>query len=269
MHLKRWLTSIVALPILFVLILKGGRISFAILIAIAALGALWEYFRMVLPEGGKIIERFATYPSLLVGPFIVWAVYCRSWYTLTGLLVLLLICLAVFAIWRFEGSPIIFDEAARHITGIIYIPLFLSFLVALRNSPSGVSWIFLLLAIVFAGDTAAFYTGSFLGRHKICPAVSPNKTLEGSIGGLVANVAVGALIKFIFFAEISWGVGIVLFIWIGIAAQLGDLFESVIKRSVGVKDSGVILPGHGGILDRIDALIFAAPATYFFKEFFL
>ena len=111
------------------------------------------------------------------------------------------------------------------------------------------------------------YAGSFLGKHKLCPAVSPGKTIEGSVGGLIANLGAGAIFKYFFLPAYSWGLSLLFFISVGIAGQIGDLFESELKRSAGIKDSGGILPGHGGILDRIDALLFAAPVAWFFKEY--
>jgi phosphatidate cytidylyltransferase len=122
---------------------------------------------------------------------------------------------------------------------------------------------------VFIGDTGAYYLGSYFGQHKLCPAVSPNKTIEGSLGGLAASLGSGALIKHFFLPLLPWGLSLLFFLSISIAGQVGDLFESQIKRVAHIKDSGAILPGHGGVLDRIDALLFAAPVAYIFKEYLL
>jgi phosphatidate cytidylyltransferase len=108
-----------------------------------------------------------------------------------------------------------------------------------------------------------------LGRHKLCPAVSPNKTIEGTVGGLAANVCAGALFKVFFFPLLQWNLSVLFFLCIGVAGQVGDLFESKLKRVANLKDSGALLPGHGGFLDRIDALLFAAPIAYFFIEHIL
>jgi phosphatidate cytidylyltransferase len=145
----------------------------------------------------------------------------------------------------------------------------LSHAVLLRGDPDGAAWIFFLLTLVFLGDIGAFYAGSYLGKHKLCPSVSPGKTVEGSVGGLAANIGIGTVFQFFFLPSLSWGTSILFFLCAGIAGQIGDLFESEFKRFSGVKDSGVILPGHGGILDRIDALLFAAPVAYFFKEYIM
>lgn len=161
-------------------------------------------------------------------------------------------------------------ESVRiQVQGVIYIPLSLSILILIRNGAEGISWIFFLLAIVFAGDTSAFYFGTYFGRHKLSPGISPGKTIEGSIGGILANILVGSGFKLLLFPHVPWGICLLFFILIGIAGQVGDLYESALKRKAGVKDSGNILPGHGGILDRIDALLFATPVLYFLINYAL
>jgi phosphatidate cytidylyltransferase len=103
----------------------------------------------------------------------------------------------------------------------------------------------------------------------LSPAVSPGKTIEGSIGGLAGNLVVGAIGKYFFLSAMPWGLCLLFFIVVGVAGQVGDLFESELKRSSGIKDSGGILPGHGGVLDRIDALLFASPVAYVFIRFII
>ena len=136
-------------------------------------------------------------------------------------------------------------------------------------SPLPLLWTFWLLLLVIAGDTGAFYTGSFLGRHKLCPSVSPGKTIEGAVGGISAALAAGLVFKFFFLPDLPWISCILFLICIGIIAPVGDLFESMLKREGGLKDSGAWMPGHGGILDRIDALLFAALPAYCFKVYLL
>jgi phosphatidate cytidylyltransferase len=143
----------------------------------------------------------------------------------------------------------------------------LGFLILIREDQSGAIWIFLLLAVIFAGDTSAYYVGSYWGRHKLSPAISPGKTIEGAIGGLAANLVVGAIGKTLFLPGLPWSLSLLFFLAVGIAGQLGDLFESEMKRSSNIKDSSNILPGHGGVLDRIDALLFASPVAYIFIKY--
>jgi len=139
----------------------------------------------------------------------------------------------------------------------------------IRRESDGMTWIFFLLAIIFAGDISAYYVGSYLGKHKLNPAVSPGKTIEGAVGGLIGNLLAGAVGIFFFLPTLPWTTGIVFFLAVGIAGQVGDLFESELKRSSSIKDSGGLLPGHGGFLDRIDALLFASPVAYLFKMYIL
>ncbi len=176
---------------------------------------------------------------------------------------------AMIILSYFNSAPRVIDSLRVQIHGLIYIALPLTLLVVLRNGTEGMAWIFFLLLIVFAGDTGAFYVGTYFGRHKLSASVSPGKTIEGAVGGFAANILVGGIFKFFLFPHLSWGICIAFFIAIGAAGQLGDLFESALKRMSGVKDSGSILPGHGGILDRIDALLFAVPVVYFFRIYAL
>jgi phosphatidate cytidylyltransferase len=198
-----------------------------------------------------------------------WSAYKNAFEMILILIALTLILSGLIALIHFKSNRFVFVRAAQQVLGIIYIPIFLSYVILIRNGLNGAEWIFAVLFIVFAGDTSAYYAGSYLGRYKLCPSVSPNKTIEGALGGLAANLGMGAILKSFFLAKSPWGLSILFFLVIGVAGQIGDLFESVIKRSANVKDSGGILPGHGGMLDRIDALLFAAPVTYFFKAYIL
>ena len=269
MHLKRWITSLTALPFVCFLIYKGGVFLFAAVVSIISAVALWEYFRIVFTR-----EENNRFRSLLC--------FCY----ITGILIILLSCWGRLELIPFviafnvlvSGTTVVLkykpegrlsDIIAREMLGILYIPVLLSFIVLLRNSADGIAWTFCLLLLVVAGDTGAFYTGSFLGRHKLCPSVSPGKTIEGAVGGISAVLAVGLVFKFFFLPDLPWISFIIFLICIGIIAPVGDLFESMLKREGGVKDSGAWLPGHGGILDRIDALLFAALPAYYFKVYLL
>jgi len=266
MHLKRWLTSIILLPFVIFLIYKGG-ISFFILISIVSLIALCEYFRIVFNTRGSTISGIILLSALLSGELILWAAYKNSIELILVITAFNLIFSGSFSLTQFKSDPVILENIFKQIQGIIYIPISLCLILLIRNSSNGSLWIFFLISVIFAGDTGAYYVGSYWGKHKLCPGVSPGKTVEGSIGGLAANVVIGILFKLFFLSVSSWGISILFFILLGIAGQAGDLFESELKRSSHIKDSGSILPGHGGMLDRIDALLFAVPVAYFFKEF--
>jgi phosphatidate cytidylyltransferase len=269
MNSKRWVTGIVALPLLILLVYKGSPGVFAAFIGIVSIFALWEYFRIVFHARKAAMKEPIPLLILFIVPAIIWAAYKNSFPAILSILTLNLIFSGFLSLPRFKSDSLISEIVTKQVLGIIYIPLSLSYLVFIRNGIDGIGWIFFILSLVFAGDTAAYYVGSLLGRHRLCPAVSPKKTVEGSIGGLFANIGAGSLFKFLFFPLLPWGESLLFFVSVGIAGQVGDLFESVLKRSANVKDSGAILPGHGGILDRIDALLFAVPVAYFFKEYLL
>lgn len=144
----------------------------------------------------------------------------------------------------------------------IYIGLFPATLFKILAHPQGLTWFFALLSMVFSGDVMAYLLGSRWGKHKIMPLISPKKSFEGSMGGFIGSM-IAAVIFSKFFLQNDTNTMIFVSILISLVAQVGDLFESLLKRVAGVKDSGSILPGHGGILDRIDGVLFAAPALWF------
>ena len=266
MHLKRWITGLVALPILIFLVYKGGFL-FTTLISLAGLVALWEYYRIVFNAEARPISRIILYWGYGVSFVLIWSTFLEGPGLTLNVMGLNLLVVALISLFQFKTDRSVLEVITRQLQGLIYIPVLLSFLILIREGSSGMIWIFLLLAVIFAGDTSAYYAGSYLGRHKLSPAVSPGKTIEGSIGGLAGNLVVGAIGKYFFLSAMPWGLCLLFFIVVGVAGQVGDLFESELKRSSGIKDSGGILPGHGGVLDRIDALLFASPVAFVFIRF--
>jgi phosphatidate cytidylyltransferase len=263
MHKKRWITGLIAVPFLIFFIQKGGVWLF-LLAAVAAELGLWEYYRIIFEEEERIASGLPIIGFFSV-VFILFAAFKNAPDLVAVALAFNFLVSALFVILRFGTVPLVLKALMKQILGISYIPFFLSFLLLIHNSKDGIIWVYFLLAIIFAGDISALYIGSAYGRHKLSPSVSPGKTIEGSLGGLAANLFVGCLIKLIFLPNLSWPQTLLFCLAIGLAGQVGDLFESVLKRSSQVKDSSSLLPGHGGILDRIDALLFAAPIAYFFK----
>ena len=133
--------------------------------------------------------------------------------------------------------------------------------------PQGRSWLLLLTAVTAASDTAAFYTGTFFGRYKLCPAISPGKTWEGFAGGLAGSVAAALVVASFFLPGQNAFLVMAVALVLGCLGVVGDLAESLVKRAFNVKDSGTILPGHGGLLDRIDSLLLSAPVLYYLLSF--
>ena len=272
MHLKRWITSLIALPLVVYLIVKGGIAFFLLISAVCAL-SLWEYYAIVFPENFKI-SGFSIL-GVISGCLAIVAAVNRSFEWVLLIFSINFVSCGVFCVLKNQIDEITLTVMAKQMLSMIYIPLMLTFLVLIRLGENGVVWIFYLLILIFAGDVGAYYVGSYLGRHKLIPVVSPKKTIEGAAGGIGANLLLGCLIN-ANLPNLPWGVAMPMLPWIqalvffviaGVLGQFGDLFESLFKRAANIKDSGKILPGHGGILDRIDALLFAAPVAYFFINY--
>jgi phosphatidate cytidylyltransferase len=260
-HLKRWITGLTALPVLAGCVIAGG-IPFSLLVAGGALASLWEYFRIVSPPGAQLFKQ----PTLLMGyaaglGLILCAHAGRAEIMLVVLGLNVVLC-GFWSLGRFGSDRTVLERAARQAQGVCYVPLSLSLLILMRSATDGATWVFLLCAIIFAGDTAALYAGTLWGRHRLSPTISPGKTIEGSLAGLVAGLAVGSAAKVFFLPEWGWPACVFFSVAVGVAGQIGDLFESALKRASNLKDSGGLLPGHGGVLDRIDALLFAAPVAF-------
>jgi phosphatidate cytidylyltransferase len=267
MHLKRWITAIVLVPLLILLIGFGGTLWLAVVINVVCVMAFWEYFRIVLNDDRSTPAMSLRLLALVTATAVVWSAYFHSINALLDIIALNVLVSAMVSVIKFKSDRSVCENVFKQVAGVIYVPLFLSYLLLIRNGRDGELWIFLLLIVVFIGDTGAYYVGSYLGRHKLCPAVSPNKTVEGALGGLFAGLGAGALYKSFFLPLLPWGPSLLFFLSISVAGQTGDLFESQLKRVAHIKDSGTLLPGHGGVLDRIDALLFAAPVAYMFKAY--
>lgn len=269
MHLKRWLTAIVLLPVLIGILLKGNSLLFTSLVCAITLISMKEYLAMVSAGHSGAMCSGLQGIAYAVSICIVIAAHLDSMAMLLAILVLDLLLAACVVIVRFSPESRILESAAAQIQGIVYVPVFLSFLIWIRNSESGPTWVVWVWLIIAASDTGAYYTGTYFGRHLLSPRVSPKKTIEGSIGGIIAAVIVGAVFNRLFLPELGT-VPVIAFAAIAaVSGQIGDLFESALKRCGGIKDSGRLLPGHGGILDRIDGLIFALPVAFLFKAYLL
>jgi phosphatidate cytidylyltransferase len=248
--MKRLLTAAVAIPIVVLITIYSPPWAFAAVIAIVAAAAADEFLSLGMRKGiGRPQRWFLILPALVSASFsggsdwVIKVVIGAS---------LLLMITTVFkpSIERALG------EIAIGLGSLVYCALTLGVLI-LMERPA----ILLLFAIIWVGDSAAYYGGRALGRHLLAPRVSPKKTVEGALAGLLGSVIVGVIGgKWVLDQE--WIRLIVLSALTAVAGQIGDLAESVLKRSAGVKDSSSILPGHGGILDRLDSLFFAAPVFY-------
>jgi len=242
----------------------------AVLVSIVALFAMGEYLRIIFHNDEAPISNTIKIISYTVSMSLIICASLASWKIEFLILTLNLIALSIFVLSKFADNKEVFSIISKQILGIIYIPVSLSLLIFMKNLEMGTFWILWLLIVIFSNDTGAFYGGKFFGKNALAPNISPNKTIEGSLGGIITSTIFGFIFSVIFFKDFSLAFCMVpASIILTIAGQMGDLFESAMKRASGIKDSGSILPGHGGMLDRIDGLLPAIPVLYIYLVFVL
>jgi phosphatidate cytidylyltransferase len=257
---SRVLVALVGLPLVLVVVWAGGWWLFA-LAAVAAVLALHEYALMIRSLRPVILAAYAGALLSLVGAHL----GGLEW-TMAGFLSTMALAFLLHWIATTRQSATV--AIASTVLGAGWIGLGLPHLLLLREIPSeGELATFTVLLAVWAGDIGAFFAGRLIGRHKLAPALSPGKTWEGFLFGTAATIFV-AFVALYKQDYLSIGQSIVLGVVIGIAAPLGDLFESALKRDMQVKDSGRLLAAHGGVLDRIDSLLFAVVASYYLLRVF-
>ena len=309
--MKRVLTAVVLIPLVLLVVFRAPLWLFAITIAAIIILALHEYLNIAEAAGIKPF-RWLTYAVAIMFPIVVSRAPITIAHQITTahpyrlfFAMFPLVSLSIFPVILpvIFGIALVFRKdlhaglaaSAASAFGVMYIAGSLSQLISLRASSVNKVLIVFVLFSVWAGDTAAYYVGRTLGKHKLAPIVSPNKSWEGAIASVVASVLVAALV-FRFFDQInslfdqngplqaywlfpiprsaevaalfpaSWVDVLALGVITNVAAQFGDLFESALKRGANVKDSGILLPGHGGLLDRIDALLFAIPIVWYYAQ---
>jgi phosphatidate cytidylyltransferase len=258
-HLKRWLTGLTALPILIYLIGFGPRwLFYGVVLAAAVIGTS-EFYRMTAPQMPRVLYWAGA--ALMLALFAILSL--RRVHLLPIVIFLWAMVPLVYFVVAYESpSASATSDMGKAVLGLVYVGLPLALLVLMDFFVKGRLWIFFVLTVVFATDTGAFYGGKLFGMRKLAPVVSPNKTWEGAAGGALLSLIAGLLFMKIFGLR-RVGAGVVfLILCLSTVAQLGDLAESMLKRHHGIKDSGTILPGHGGILDRIDGLLFSTPVLY-------
>jgi len=253
---KRVATAAVLLPLLIGTVLYGKGWPFALLAFLAALLCAVEYFRMFLPSPrGRWSGVAATGMAYASGALLPFPAAVSA----------LLLCVALAA-FRFLSAEGTMEDrvrsAALSVLGVVYLGGFLSTYPRTLFLPGGEHWVLLGILTVASGDTFSYFVGRAFGKRPLSPRVSPNKTVEGAVGGLLASMLCAAAYAAVFLPGIrTWfilGAAAI----VGVAGQGGDLFESMLKRAAGVKDSGNLLPGHGGLLDRADGIIAAGPVLH-------
>jgi phosphatidate cytidylyltransferase len=287
--MKRVLTAAVLVPVVLLIVFKAPWPFFVLAILAVVVLTLREYLNVTEGYGIKPF-RWMTYILAMLVVLAV-AAYNFSWLIPSffrgvlswfSLWYLMPVIFGIAAVFRKEMRMTV-PAAAMSVFGVIYIAASLGLLIRLRHLPQAEYLIVFILFSVWGGDIAAYYIGKNFGRHKLAPVVSPNKSWEGAVASVIASVGI-ALLVFYFRKGINNlfthepdapilspdHLGLIEIILLGVitnvAAQFGDLFESALKRGAGVKDSGTLLPGHGGVLDRIDALLFAIPVVWYYAE---
>ncbi len=262
-HVKRWITALIAVPVLFAIVAYGGREFFAVLIMIASLVGMYEYNRMAFGKGFSAEKTI----TMTITVLILLTAVSGNRSLLLSLLTFSVMAVLILNLLRIREKGLDMAPAGQALLGILYIPVLMSHFILIRRTQSGVLWIFFILVLAFAGDVAAYYVGRRLGKRKLLPEVSPGKTVEGTIGLIAGSVMGCLLFRQWFFPMLTMTHAAILGLVGSIIGQLGDLSESALKRAAGVKDSGAILPGHGGILDRLDCLMFITPFVYYYQEY--
>jgi len=261
-HMKRVVTALIVIPPLIAIIWFAPLYALALLLMVVALASLHEFYRMITPP----IQKGLMIINYVLTVFLFSSLIFREHFYVGILPLFFMIPLGYILLSPSRAYSLKHEGTGLALVGTYYVCLPLMLLLLTARLPQGKLWIFYLLSVVFAGDTASFYVGRGLGKHALT-RVSPGKTWEGTVGGILANAVIAGLYGAFFFPSLSLASVMVLGMIIGIFGQIGDLVESLFKRSSELKDSGTLLPGHGGLLDRIDSLLFAIPVLYLYLGF--
>lgn len=261
--MKRVLSGVVALPILIALIQWGSPFLFYLLALCAILLAAYEYFEMTAKTG---VEGFP-FVGMVLCFLLTGCFYFKNYYTEWFIVA----PVAVFLAWFFKEKNVkmALDNIAYTFFGVAYVAGLLGSFILIRNLENGQYLLYFVFLATWLGDTLAYYGGRAYGRRPLAPDISPKKTIEGALAGLGGSLLGGLAAKLFFLRGISLGHCLIAALFCGMLGQLGDLAESLLKRNAGIKDSGSLIPGHGGILDRMDSLMFSGPFFYCYYNLFI
>jgi phosphatidate cytidylyltransferase len=258
-QMRRWITALVLIGGVAPIAFWGGIWLFFLLVGLVVVLCQLEFLRIAGQTPALGVRATIILVALFMpGAAVLWGE--------RGLLIALtsslILWMALEMLFRKELDGVLSTLGTRML-GYLYAALLPSYFVLLRKLPDGIDWILLTVTITAVGDTTAYYVGSLWGRRKLMPRISPHKTVEGALAGLLGNMIGAVAYGLVFFPEQLAPKVLLLALLVGVAGQLGDLSESMLKRAVGVKDSSGILPGHGGILDRLDSLLFSVPVVFY------
>ncbi len=258
---QRIFSALIAAPVFLFAIFIGDPFFQWVVFLLSVLAAR-EYRNMVFQSHDNAESLLFLGSSL----FLCFNEIITHWFITTDILIFLFLAFFTFALYRIRKNLVHRDVMSLlgfSILGVIYCGYLISYFYKLRQLENGFVLVVFLLLIIWISDTSAYFVGRFFGKIPLHPQVSPKKTIEGSIGAVVGSLCIGLFYAHIQKLQYSLPFLVMLIVITNIAGQIGDLAESLIKRSFHVKDSGNILPGHGGVLDRFDSILFAAPIFYF------
>ncbi len=261
--MTRILTALVAIPLLLMVILKGPPWLFLALALAFAVAGFWELTRLASEVGWKLFAVGYPLVALLVTAFYPGF----PGFAEASIAALLVVGLAAVAS-RGPGRETL-GAVAGTVFAVLYAGALLGTVVGLRMvAPDalGRRWVVFLLAVIMVGDAGAYFVGRAMGKRPLAPVLSPRKTVEGFVGGIAFSVAAALFLRFTSLPELGFVAAFGLGLSMALVGVVGDLFESLLKRSAGIKDTSSLLPGHGGVLDRIDSLLFAAPFLFFYLK---
>lgn len=258
---KRVVPGFLIAGLWLLLLVKGSPLLFCLIAVLLVILAADEYLRMVDRRNIHSVERWLL-NCCIAAPV---AVACLSpgLATLPPSVLISFFVAILYFLYRYKDIEDQFNFFCRLTLGIVYLGLLGAHLVLLRYLPEGSSWLIVGTAITAGSDTGAYFIGKAIGKRKLCPNISPNKTIEGAVGGVFAGLVAGVGFAVFFLPTINWPFVVGSSVFLSLVGIVGDLTESIIKRGTGTKDSGKLLAGHGGILDRVDSLLFVGPALYY------
>ena len=255
---RRLLSAVVFIPIFLWLLYGAAAPLFSLFVLLLSARAQWEFTRM-FARHGETVYRWA---GLAAGLGVTGSFLGEDQLPLVFTAAVMLLLSLPLATRR----PPAWGPTALTLLGVCYVNWLLGFAVWLRKLPQGAAWIVFLLAVTWLGETAAYVVGSRLGRHPLAPTISPGKTVEGAVAQFGVSVLAAGLCVWWLFPGRPVGVGLTGGALLGLVGQCGDLAESVLKRSAHTKDTGGVIPGHGGLLDRLDSLLFNTPALFYYAR---
>jgi phosphatidate cytidylyltransferase len=257
--LKRLISALCILPPLVLIVYHRSHLLFTLLVLTVVVLALMEFYRMLSAKGVPCWRWL----GIACGGALPLTVFVGGMVNHGAVAAVVLVSFLVGIVTRQELATSV-QSLAFTLLGVFYVGWLCSYLVWLRLLVDGTNLIFYLFEVIWIGDAAALMVGRLFGRHKLAPTLSPGKTIEGAIGGLFGSLCGATLGGHWLLGYLSLTQCLAIGCILAVLGQLGDLSESLLKRSTGVKDSGVLIPGHGGILDKVDGILFGAPAFYYY-----